>query len=291
MTINNNNVEQINVALLDLEKKIKNIKSSNELEALQAQVDQINKNLRETRSGLQSGETYNINISGNAATATKAISADTAATATTAGTANSATNDSDGNKITDTYVKKAGDEMTGTLTFPASKYKADGGAINLRNSDVLNANSIYFADESTNSEGLMFPNGDNFDEVKARGGHLYFRPNSGTEYEVPYIIKSLVSAAASGTTAQGYIKLGSLLIKYGQRGGSGTSGTVTFNTTYPFKNPPIVIVCDNSGTSSSTDTEGVDFGPLVSDVKAASFRVSVASNRGLTWIAIGEANS
>ena len=91
MTINKNSVEQINVALLDMDKKIKsaisNGTSASDFKNLEASVDSIKKNLNETNAGLESGKTYNINISGNAATATKATTATTAETATNAETA------------------------------------------------------------------------------------------------------------------------------------------------------------------------------------------------------------
>ena len=87
MTINNNSVEQINVALLDIDKKIKSANNANDLKSLEASVDGIKRTLNETKAGLESGKTYNINISGNAATATRANNAGTAETATTAETA------------------------------------------------------------------------------------------------------------------------------------------------------------------------------------------------------------
>ena len=98
MTINKNSVEQINVALLDLDKKIKSANNNNDLKNLEASVDSIKRTLNETAAGLESGKTYNINISGNAATATEATTAATAETATnashaeTAETAETATN-------------------------------------------------------------------------------------------------------------------------------------------------------------------------------------------------------
>ena len=94
MTINKNSVEQINVALLDMDKKIKsamsNGTSASDFKNLEASVESIKRNLNETKTGLEPGKTDNINISGNAATATKATTAATAETATTAETAISA---------------------------------------------------------------------------------------------------------------------------------------------------------------------------------------------------------
>ena len=82
MTINNATVEQINVALLDIDKRIKALNIDNEaIKSLQNSVKTIKSSLNETKAGLQSGATYDINISGNASTATKAATATTAAVA------------------------------------------------------------------------------------------------------------------------------------------------------------------------------------------------------------------
>lgn len=82
MTINNATVEQINVALLDIDKRIKALNIDNEaIKSLQNSVKIIKSSLNETKAGLTSGATYNINISGNASTATHATTATTAAVA------------------------------------------------------------------------------------------------------------------------------------------------------------------------------------------------------------------
>ena len=79
MTINNATVEQINVALLDMDKRIKALNIDNEaIKSLQNSIKTIKSSLNETKAGLQSGATYNINISGNASTATYAATATTA---------------------------------------------------------------------------------------------------------------------------------------------------------------------------------------------------------------------
>ena len=95
MTINKNSVEQINVALLDMDKKIKsalsNGTSASDFKNLEASVDNIKRSLGEAKAGLEPGKTYDINISGNAATADKATTATTAEIATNATTAETAT--------------------------------------------------------------------------------------------------------------------------------------------------------------------------------------------------------
>lgn len=105
MIINDNSVEQINVALLDLEKKLLTIKDDKDvIDSLKDSINIVKASLNETKAGLDSGATYNINISGNATTAT---SATTAGSAVTAESAERASKDGNGDTITTTYQKKA----------------------------------------------------------------------------------------------------------------------------------------------------------------------------------------
>lgn len=119
MIINNNSVEQINVVLLDIDKRIKALNVDSEtIKSLQDSVKLIKSSLNETKAGLTGGATYNINISGNAATATQATnaisairastaeSADEAGHAVIANQAERASKDGNGNIITDTYATK-----------------------------------------------------------------------------------------------------------------------------------------------------------------------------------------
>lgn len=104
MIINNNSAEQINVALLDLEKKLLAIKDDKRaIGSLRDSVNAIKASLNETKAGLTSGATYNINITGNATTATTAT---TAGSAVSAESAESASKDGNGNSITSTYATK-----------------------------------------------------------------------------------------------------------------------------------------------------------------------------------------
>lgn len=104
MIINNNSVEQINVALLDLEKKLLTIKNSkSDIDSLKDSINTIKASLNETKAGLTSGATYDINITGNATTAT---TANTAGSAVSAESAERASKDGNGNSITSTYATK-----------------------------------------------------------------------------------------------------------------------------------------------------------------------------------------
>lgn len=148
MIINDNSVEQINIALLDIDKKLKTTSvTSAQVQQVQKQLDNVQRTLRETAIGLSSGATYNINITGNASSATYAVeagsakvtataqsaeianyanTAGSATNATSATTAERASKDGNGNSITDTYATK--NELT-KKTVPA--YSADDAGKNL----------------------------------------------------------------------------------------------------------------------------------------------------------------
>ena len=115
MTINNNSVEQINVALLDMDKKLKSTASksasASDFKNLEASVDNIKKTLNETKTGLEPGKTYNINISGNAATADKAKEAEKANKLVNALTVNGKTYD--GSEAVDAGVQTVANGGTG----------------------------------------------------------------------------------------------------------------------------------------------------------------------------------
>ena len=115
MTINNNSVEQINVALLDMDKKLKSTASksasASDFKNLEASVDNIKRTLNETKTGLEPGKTYNINISGNAATADKAKEAEKANKLVNALTVNGKTYD--GSEAVDAGVQTVANGGTG----------------------------------------------------------------------------------------------------------------------------------------------------------------------------------
>ena len=114
MTINNANVEQINVALLDIDKRIKALNIDNEaIKSLQNSIKTIKSSLNEKQAGLQSGETYNINISGNATTATKAATAAVAAVADRALEADSVAEANYATNATNANLSKTLDTVNG----------------------------------------------------------------------------------------------------------------------------------------------------------------------------------
>lgn len=176
MIINNNSVEQINIALLDIDKKLKTTSvTSAQVQQIQKQLDNVQRTLRETAIGLSSGATYNISITGNASSASYAVeagsakvtataqsaeianhantagSATTATSATTAQSAERASKDGNGNSITDTYATK------NELTKVVPAYSADDAGKNLAvngdgtGTEWVKSQTIKFVDYRTES--------------------------------------------------------------------------------------------------------------------------------------------
>ena len=176
MIINDNSVEQINVALLDIDKKLKTTSvTSSQMDQIQKQLDNVQRTLRETSIGLSSGATYNINITGNASSASFATeagsakvtataqsaeianyantagSATTATSATTAQSAERASKDGNGDSITGTYATK------NELTKAVPTYSADDAGKNLAvnssgtGTEWIKPQTVKFVDYRTES--------------------------------------------------------------------------------------------------------------------------------------------
>lgn len=82
----------------------------------------------------------------------------------------------------------------------------DKYGIDMRNSDIMNANGIYFQDDANAAgEGLNFARGTNtWDSLLASGGKLYFAPNRakgsvGTRYEVYHSGGATIPVSKGGT--------------------------------------------------------------------------------------------
>lgn len=61
-----------------------------------------------------------------------------------------------------------------TIMLPENKYSGTGGAIDMRNSDIVGANSIFFNDPTEGKgEGLQFPRGAGHDNLRVYNGNLY----------------------------------------------------------------------------------------------------------------------
>lgn len=155
MTINNNSVEQINVALLDMDKKIKSTvsksASASDFKNLEASVDNIKRTLNETKAGLEPGKTYNINISGNAATADKAKEANKLVNALTV---NGKTYN--GSEAVDAGVQEIENGGTGATDVNGAEFNITAG-MKSQTSDFTDTTKITCVQESPSiSNGRFF---------------------------------------------------------------------------------------------------------------------------------------
>lgn len=155
MTINNNSVEQINVALLDMDKKIKSTASksasASDFKNLEASVDNIKRTLDETKAGLEPGKTYNINISGNAATADKAKEANKLVNALTV---NGKTYN--GSEAVDAGVQEIENGGTGATDVNGAEFNITAG-MKSQTSDFTDTTKITCVQESPSiSNGRFF---------------------------------------------------------------------------------------------------------------------------------------
>ena len=171
MIINNNNVEQINVALLDIDKRLSSITlDSSALKTLEATVDGIRRSLNETKSGLTTGETYNINITGNASSASYATTAGTAETATTAETAINANHADTADTATTAIATKLSNALTvngktynGSVAVDAGvQTVANGGtgATTAKGAFMNLANGLQNASNPGDTECMIYKNTD-----------------------------------------------------------------------------------------------------------------------------------
>lgn len=99
------------------------------------------------------------------------------------------------------YLKLSGGTMTGPITLKGSQYNYHSDitsySLNCNNSDIVGANSIYFADTCDNmSEGIHFyRSASTWDSISANGGTFYFASNH---------------SATSGLTGNATIKAGAV---------------------------------------------------------------------------------
>lgn len=80
-----------------------------------------------------------------------------------------------------TYLPLGGGEITGSIKFLYGKYFVeDDYAIDLNNSDIINANSIYYADVTNSyNEGMHFKrSNNNWDTISVYDGNFYLYTNS-----------------------------------------------------------------------------------------------------------------
>lgn len=129
MIINNATVEQINIALLDIDKKLKTTSVTfAQVQQIQKQLDNVQRTLKETSIGLSSGATYNISITGNASSATYAVEAGSAKVTATAQSAEIAN-----------YANTAGSATTATSATTAQSAESADEAGHAVTADNISA--------------------------------------------------------------------------------------------------------------------------------------------------------
>lgn len=158
ITVTDNSDKQINAALLSIDADIKQLKTDTD-----STVSSLKSSIDETKAGLTSGATYDINISGNAATAATAVYASTAgstSTASTAGTASRVTNSLTitNNGTTYTYngssavsVPIATSIASALTTNITNTYSNSAVGTTTYNGSADVANNIYLPNQSLNS--------------------------------------------------------------------------------------------------------------------------------------------
>ena len=89
----------------------------------------------------------------------------------------------DSNNYSSYALPLSGGTMTGAITLKGNRYYADGNyGLNCQNSDIIDANGIYFGDKVDGAgEGINFYRGSStWDTLYAANGTLYFHPNRAT---------------------------------------------------------------------------------------------------------------
>lgn len=193
------------------------------------------------------------NVSGNAGTATKLAAAkkisltgavtgsgtfDGSGDLSIATSAAAVTWDSITNKPSydDLYLKLSGGTMSGPITLKGSQYNyhsdANSYSLNCNNSDIIGANSIYFADACDGmNEGIHFyRSASTWDSISANNGTFYFASNH---------------SATAGLTGNATIKAGAVY-------GAVWNDYAEYRNQKEIVEPGYCVASDNNGTIYKT---------------------------------------
>ena len=119
------------------------------------------------------------------------------------------------------YLSLSGGTLTGKLTLPPNLYYAtnDTAGLDCSNSDIINANGIYFKDAVDSAgEGINFYRGsDTWDRLYSYNGTLYYIPNFGSSVTHDNVTKYKVyhSGIACTRLYNGTLTSGSITFNYG----------------------------------------------------------------------------
>lgn len=151
---------------------------------------------------------------------------------TTATSATKATNDSDGNAINTTYLKKSGGTMTGGITFPN-----DPSAYNTKG--IIFAGGSKIGENTSNKLGIY------------SGGDLYLRPDSGSE---PSTNGLILSGATVYPSVNNTHSLGTSSNKWNNVYSTTFTGALSGNASTATKWASAQTVYVTLGTASKTTT-------------------------------------
>jgi hypothetical protein len=163
-------------------------------------------------------------------------------------------------------ITSAGGTFTGAIECVSNKYSETTSnedmtlsnyGLNLRNSDIIGVNGLYFNDSANSyEEGINFPDGtDLYSTILATGGKLYFTPKrtfatAGTKQNVVTLIKYYRSGASwYRKYSDGFIEQG------GNFSNSARGTTITFPLAFTSTNYQ-ALACinhaDNGWTATTT---------------------------------------
>lgn len=186
MTIRDNSVQQINTALLALENKIGKASTPKELEELKQEISKLSKSF--VGEGVVEGRTYNINITGNAATASIANTATTASSASTAETATNATNATNAlyatraDKLTTPRTISLSGDATGSAQFDGSSNVDIDVTVTLAESvfDIVHPiGEVYVQYPNQKTPNELWGQVSTWTEITSEYAGLFFRAAGG----------------------------------------------------------------------------------------------------------------
>jgi hypothetical protein len=174
------------------------------------------------------------------------------------------------------FVTAAGSlEMAGTLAFAPNRYDSLGGAMNLRNGDVLGSNSYYWNDACGSSEGFFFPKTSatdvldkaQCDNVRALDGELLLNGNP------VYNAKNMM--IARGQLTMTTVTTNTIVAQ-----------SVSYGKTFPGN--PTVTLTANSGSANVMD--GIMLGSTGAGTTSFTLNVAKTNNGaiGINWVAVWE---
>ena len=154
------------------------------------------------------------------------------------------------------------------VNMPKNLYQTSGGGFNMNNSDIVNFNALYGADEADDpKEGINFyRDGTNWDGLWAKRGNLFFCPNYPAEtaaFSLFYAAGSKITLASQSASFSGFM----------------TDSTKRLTFTIPLSKP---VIASEVSLSGSVVGRGVGGYIAASSADAAKINLSGGDNYTVT---------